>query len=25
VVWNVIDEQGIYRGQAACFKEWFYL
>jgi hypothetical protein len=25
VVWNVIDEQGIYQGQAACFKEWFYL
>lgn len=25
VVWNVIDRQGQYRGQAACFKEWTWL
>ena len=25
VVWNVIDEHGVYRGQAAYFKEWHYL
>ena len=22
VIWNVYDEQGIYRGQAACFQSW---
>ena len=22
VVWNLYDEQDVYRGQAACFKEW---
>lgn len=25
VVWNVIDEQGVYRGQAAWFKDWAWL
>lgn len=25
VVWNVIDEQGVYRGQAAWFKDWTWL
>ncbi len=25
VVWNVIDSQGEYRGQAACFKDWIRL
>lgn len=25
VVWNIIDENGMYRGQAACFKDWLYL
>lgn len=25
VVWNIIDANGIYRGQAAYFKEWLYL
>jgi hypothetical protein len=25
VVWNVIDEDGQYYGQAACFKDWVWL
>lgn len=25
IVWNVIDEQGIYHGQAAFFKDWIYV
>lgn len=25
VVWNVIDHQGHYHGQAACFKDWQFL
>lgn len=25
VVWNVIDRQGRYCGQAACFKDWTWL
>lgn len=25
VVWNITDEHGVYRGQAAYFKEWHYL
>ncbi len=25
VVWNVHDEQGVYHGQAACFKDWTWL
>lgn len=25
VVWNLLDEQGIYRGQAAAFDQWTYL
>jgi len=25
IVWNVIDEQGSYRGQAAWFKDWTWL
>lgn len=24
-VWNVVDKDGIYRGQAATFDEWIYL
>ena len=25
VVWNVIDNQGVYRGQAATFSEWTFI
>lgn len=25
VVWNLLDEQGVYCGQAAMFKHWTYL
>lgn len=25
VIWNVHDEQGNYRGQAACFKDWTWI
>ncbi len=25
LLWNVVDEQGIYRGQAAVFSEWTYV
>ena len=25
VVWNLLDEDNIFRGQAACFSEWDYL
>lgn len=25
VVWNLIDSEGVYRGQAACFGNWEYL
>nr|WP_305910249.1 MEKHLA domain-containing protein [Methylomarinum sp. Ch1-1]MDP4521652.1 MEKHLA domain-containing protein [Methylomarinum sp. Ch1-1] len=25
VVWNLSDDDGLYRGQAACFAEWLYL
>lgn len=25
IVWNLTDEQGIYRGQAACFSHWDFL
>ena len=25
VVWNLVDEQGFYHGQAACFKDWEFL
>ena len=25
VVWNLLDEDNDYRGQAACFSEWVYL
>ena len=23
IVWNLVDDRGIYRGQAACFHQWF--
>lgn len=25
IVWNLIDDHGIYQGQAACFSDWEYL
>ncbi len=25
VVWNLIDKHQVYRGQAACFKQWRFL
>ncbi len=25
VVWNLIDERGCFRGQAACFNHWIFL
>ena len=25
VVWNLLDDKGIYHGQAACFHEWEYV
>lgn len=25
VVWNLVDEQDLYQGQAACFKHWEFL
>jgi hypothetical protein len=25
IVWNLIDDNGIYQGQAACFSDWEYL
>lgn len=25
IVWNLLDEQGVYRGQAAMFRDWKYL
>ena len=25
VVWNLMDNDGAYKGQAACFKEWEFL
>jgi len=25
VVWNLSDDQGIYKGQAACFGEWEFI
>jgi len=25
VVWNLIDKYQAYQGQAACFKQWYYL
>jgi hypothetical protein len=25
VVWNVVDEHGVYHGQAAWFKDWTWL
>jgi len=25
IVWNLIDDSGIYQGQAACFSDWEYL
>lgn len=25
LLWNVVDERGIYRGQAAVFSEWTYV
>ncbi|MEQ1528495.1 MAG: MEKHLA domain-containing protein [Methylococcales bacterium] len=25
VVWNLLDEQGHYQGQAACFQDWQFL
>lgn len=25
VVWNLVDESGCYRGQAACFNRWVFL
>lgn len=25
VVWNLLDESGCYRGQAACFNRWTFL
>jgi hypothetical protein len=25
ILWNVYDEEGAYRGQAAFFKEWTFL
>lgn len=25
VVWNLFDSSNVYRGQAACFKEWMFL
>lgn len=25
IVWNLIDDDGVYQGQAACFSDWEYL
>jgi len=25
VVWNLLDDSGLYRGQAACFESWKYV
>lgn len=25
VVWNLVDENGLYHGQAACFSDWNFL
>ena len=25
VVWNLVDQEGLYRGQAACFDAWVFI
>ncbi|MFI3122781.1 MAG: MEKHLA domain-containing protein [Methylococcales bacterium] len=25
IVWNLVDDNGIYQGQAACFSDWEFL
>ena len=25
VVWNLVDQEGVYRGQAACFDAWVFI